>query len=360
MKFSPHQLLFVLILSLGISNHVLLLPHLLKIAKRDSWICILIGYAILIAWGFLLHLIMKKNEKQKLSSWLKERTNGIISGFIILLFFIYIVVSGTFTFYDFVQTIDIYFLPLTPVWVIAISFLLLCISIAYYNLKTIVYMSVILLPFVWILGIFVALGTLEEKNYSYIFPILSQGTGPIVEGTLIFLGGSVDLLLILLLQQHANKSFSFFTIFMLITLLAVLTLGPALGSIASFGPNVAAELRFPAFEQWRLIIIGQYVSHLDFLAVFQLLSGSTLRIALFLFLIYDIFDVQSNVVKKTILFVYSIILAVVSIYPISDIWVTQTLRYYVYPSSIIFGGGITLVLLAVSYLLKKKGVDESI
>ncbi|MGO4889468.1 endospore germination permease [Anaerobacillus sp. MEB173] len=360
MKFSRLQLFFVLILALGISNHVLLLPHLLKAAKRDAWVCILIGYVILILWGFLLHLILKKNGKQKLSLWLKERTNVPFSAFIILLFIVYIGLSGVITFYDFIQTIHIYFLPLTSIWVIVVFFLILCVVAAYSNLKTIVYMSAILLPFVWVLGHFVAIATLGGKNYSYIFPIMTQGTAPLIEGTMIVLAGSVDLLLLLLLQQHVNKTFTFTNIFILISILMGLVLGPAIGSISSFGPNVVAQLRFPAFEQWRLLMLGEHFSHLDFLAVFQLLSGSTIRVALFLFLLYDIFENQSTVVKRTTLILYSILLAVLSIYPISDIWVTTALRYYFYPSALIFGVIITLIFIVVSYLPQKRGVDESL
>lgn len=47
-----------------------------------------------------------------------------------------------------------------------------------------------------------------------------------------------------------------------------------MGAISAFGPNVAATLRFPPLEQWRLITLGNYITHLDFLAVFQLLAGS--------------------------------------------------------------------------------------
>lgn len=360
MKFTRLQLMFVLILSLGVSNHVLLLPHLLKAAKRDAWVCVLIAYVILLFWGWLLYLIMKRNGPQKLSSWLKSRTNGIFSNFIIFAFFIYISLSGLIAFDDFIKKMNLYFLPLTPIWILVISYLLLCVAAAFYNLKTIVYMSTILLPFVWLLGHFVAFATIQDKDYSYLFPIFTQGIGPIVDGTMIILGASVDLLLLLLLQQHVNKSFNYFSIFILITILMGLVLGPTLGSISAFGPNVAALIRFPAFEQWRLVMLGEYFSRVDFLAVFQLLSGETVRVALFLYLLYDILENHSRAVKITLLTLYSIILASFTIYPVSDIWMTTVLRFYFYPAVLIFGITITLILIVISYLPQKKGLKESI
>ncbi|MDE5412769.1 endospore germination permease [Alkalihalobacterium chitinilyticum] len=360
MKFSRLQLMFVLILTLGISNHVLLLPHLLKTAKRDAWVCVIIAYFILIFWGWLIHLIIKKNGKEKLSSWLKYRTNSFTSGVITLLLFIYIAVSGIITFEDFIKKVHIYFLPLTPTWILVFTFLLLCIGAAFYNLKTIVYMSTVLLPFVWLLGHFVAVATLPEKDYAYLFPLFTHGIGPILEGIVIVLGGSVDILILLLLQHHVKKSFNFLSIFILITILMGLVLGPAFGSISAFGPNVAALIRFPAFEQWRLVMLGEYFSHLDFLAIFQLLSGATLRIALFLFLIYDLFDNLSTFKQRTTLILYSILLAMFSIYPTSDIWMTTVLRNYFYPVALTFGVTLTLVLVVFSYLPQRKNVGESV
>lgn len=57
------QLFFVLILFIGISNHVLILPHLLTNGQRDAWICVLVSYGFLTLWGFILYLIKKKFSK---------------------------------------------------------------------------------------------------------------------------------------------------------------------------------------------------------------------------------------------------------------------------------------------------------
>ncbi|WP_449539710.1 hypothetical protein [Ferdinandcohnia sp. Marseille-Q9671] len=60
MQFSRTQLFFVLILFIGISNHVLIMPHLLTTGKRDAWICALVAYVFIQFWGYILNLIMKK------------------------------------------------------------------------------------------------------------------------------------------------------------------------------------------------------------------------------------------------------------------------------------------------------------
>ncbi|WP_233443811.1 hypothetical protein [Halalkalibacterium halodurans] len=144
----------------------------------------------------------------------------------------------------------------------------------------------------------------------------------------------------------------------LITLLMGLSLGPTIGSIAAFGPEVAAQMRFPAFEQWRLVVLGEHFSHVDFLAVFQLLSGVTIRIALFSFLLYDTLDFKSIHFKKLILSIYTLVLGVVALLPISDIWVETVIRMYLYPVAFIIGFSLSFLLLLISYLPQRKGLGN--
>lgn len=357
--FSRLQMFFVLTLFIGISNHVLIMPHLLTTGKRDAWVCALIAYFFLLLWGFLIFLIMKRNqERQRLYDWVKARTGKMISRLIMAFLFLYVLTISGISFYDLIQSVNIYFLPQTPSFVVMLPFLLICAFSAYSGMKSIVYMSAVLLPIVWLLGYFVAFFTMQEKDYSYIFPILVEGYGPLIKGIIVILGGSADFLILLMIQHHMKKSFSFFNLFILITTLTGLILGPTLGVISSFGPTVAADMRFPAFEQWRLITLGEYVSHVDFLAVFQLLSGVVIRVSLGLYLLLDCLKMRSNRKKIILLVVVSLALAIVTTVPTSDMWVQIMIGRVFYPiafiSSIIF----TFALLLISYLPIKRGYQD--
>lgn len=360
MQFSRTQLFFVLILFIGISNHVLIMPHLLTTGKRDAWICVLVSYGFLLFWGFILHLIMKKNQQRLyLYDWIKARAGVIISRIFICILVAYVFAISAISFYDLVQSINIYFLPRTPSFVVMLPFLLISAWSAYSGLKSIVSVSAILLPFVWMLGIFVAWFTMNEKDYSYLFPILVDGYDPVIKGTIIILGGSADLLVLLLLQHHLKKSFSFLHLFFLITILAGLILGPTMGSLSSFGPAVASDMRFPAFEQWRLITLGEYISHVDFLAVFQLLSGEIIRVSLGLYLLADM--VKSHTMpsrKKHVFAIFAILLGLLTLVPLSDMWVQTIIGRYFYPVAFISAVFISLALLIISHLPMKKGIQN--
>ncbi|MDF2856213.1 MAG: gerXB [Neobacillus sp.] len=336
------------------------MPHLLAAGKRDAWVCVLVSYAFLMFWGFILYLIMKKNqERLRLYEWIKMRAGGVISHFFISVIAAYIFAISAISFYDLIQSINIYFLPRTSSFVVMLPFLLLSAWSACSGLKSIVYVSAVLLPFVWMLGIFVALLTTSDKDYSYLFPILVDGYHPVVKGTIIILGGSADLLVLLLLQHHLKKSFTLFNIFVLITILVGLILGPTMGSLSSFGPAVSSGMRFPAFEQWRLITLGEYLSHVDFLAVFQLLSGEIIRVSLGLYLLADMVKGYSSTSKKKHVFaVSSLLLGLFPLIPLSDIWMQTIIGKYFYPAALICSVLISLALLIIGYLPIKKGIQH--
>ena len=359
--FSRTQLAFVLILFIGISNHVLIMPHLLATGKRDAWVCALLGYVFLLLWGYILYLIMKKNDQRLcLSDWIKSRAGGLTSRFFITYFWVYVFAITAISFYDLMQSINIYFLPRTPSFFVMLPFLLICIWASYSSLKSIVYISAILLPIVSMFGIFVATFTLPEKDYSYLFPVLVEGYQPVVKGTITILGGGTDFLVLLLLQHHVKKSFTKGNLFVLITFLVILILGPTMGSLSSFGPAVSSDMRFPAFEQWRLIKLGNYISHVDFLAVFQLLSGELIRVAMGLYLLSDMVKGHMQSAKKKHIFtVASISLGLLTLIPLSDIWVQTLIGRYFYPAAFISGFFISIALFIISYLPRKKGTQQT-
>lgn len=48
------------------------------------------------------------------------------------------------------------------------------------------------------------------------------------------------------------------------------------------------------YEQWRLVKLGNYIEHVDFLSVFQWLAGASIRISLSQFLLTDLFPFQKT------------------------------------------------------------------
>ncbi|WBX78723.1 endospore germination permease [Virgibacillus salarius] len=353
MKFSRLQIFLLLVMFIGISNHVILLPHLLEVAKRDAWIASIIAYFIITVWALFLRRIINKLKQQHLQKWLNVRTGKLISTIIIISISIYILLIAIIAFNDLINTVQIYFLPRTSIWIIAIPFIIICIWAASANLKTIVYSALLLLPFVMVLGYFVAIATFIEKDYSFLFPIFTKGEEPVLKGIMMVLGANIDFIILFLLQDQMKKQYSYLGLISLITVLTILILGPTLGSIASFGPYIASKMRFPAFEQWRLVMIGQHVSHLDYFAVFQLLSGVFIRLSLCFYLLWNIWNKPSTKLKWTIIGVIIMTLMVVTAPQNSDIWIQKFTQDYFYYGALIFGVCLTLILVLIGIFSNK-------
>ncbi|GGH20876.1 hypothetical protein GCM10008013_18480 [Paenibacillus segetis] len=146
--------------------------------------------------------------------------------------------------------------------------------------------------------------------------------------------GFVEVIMLFFLQHHIRSRLSYLSFLIMILLLIGLTMGPIIGAIVEFGPDEADKLRFPAYEEWRLLTIGRYIEHLDFFSVYQWFSGAFLRISLTMFLILDIFQIQSRKVKMLVLGCIFLIIVVVTEIPFGDQLFLKILSSYVLPFSL--------------------------
>lgn len=100
--------------------------------------------------------------------------------------------------------------------------------------------------------------------------------------------------------------------------------------------------------------LGEYISHVDFLAVFQFLSGELIRVSLGLFLLADMMKGLSTSNKKHVYSVSTLLLGLITIIPLSDIWVQTIVGRYFYPTALISAVLISLALLIIGLLPTRK------
>src|SRR5690606_15365783 len=129
------------------------------------------------------------------------------------------------------------------------------------------------------------IANIEHKDYSLLFPIFEHGfTSDILVSVVYLLGCFAEITLLLLLQHHLKKPIKLWQLIAFVLFIIMLAFGPTVGAIAEFGPVESAKQRFPAYEQWKLIKIGMYIEHLDFLSVYQWFTGTFIRSTISLYL----------------------------------------------------------------------------
>lgn len=340
-QISISQLFFIFLLSTGLSNHVLIIPLIIDAAGRDSWISVIVGYLLSIPLLLLLWSITKQIKTSSFFELLEAKYSHTLRNIIALLLLVFLTLTGFITVKETVSwTHDTYLLN-TPMLVVAFSILATSLYIAG-EIRVIAICAGIIFPFVIAFGIFVAVGTIPDKDYSLILPVLVENDWvDVMKGSLFILGSTAEIFILVLIQHHITKKVTFRHLLFLTFFLFILTIGPLLGSMAIFGPVEAGSIKYPAFLQWRILSIGQYFNHLDFLSIFQWLSGSFIRLALILYLIKETFRFKKPIIVQIIVCILYIVLILV---PISDQQLYMFLTKYYYLGTSIFATSMTLFI----------------
>jgi spore germination protein KB len=325
----------IVILAVGLMNHVMVIPPLLQEAKRDAWISVLASILPFLGWTTLLYWIMRKTRQQAIFLWLTQHYGTAVCTAYRMFFAIYLFLIVVMTLKETTMWTHSSYLPKTPEWALSITLVMLCCFAAQFGIQAIAIASGILLPFVIIFGDFVMSANLPQKNYLLLTPVFENGFGPVIHGSLYIGGGLVELMIILLFQHQLKTNVRLWSFYLLACFLVVLILGPVIGAITEFGPVEAAELRYPAYEEWRLVTIGKYIRHLDFLSIYQWLSGAFARISASMYLLIDLLTVsKKNKQSAAWLWIFGIVVVILVQLPISDMQYLAFLKDYYLPGSL--------------------------
>lgn len=355
-KISLIDVYFIMLLSLGITNHVVLIPLLLQKAGRDAWMGTLLTIILHIGWVYILFFIMKRTRQQSIFAWFKDSFGSVIGWLFVSLTTIYFFWMTMVIIRETTTWIRVTYLPSTPKTVISLTIMLLCVYVANNGIRSIAIISGILLPIVWVLGHFVAVSNLQYKDYSLLTPLFVDGYTPMLKSMLVAGGGFMEMIVLIYLQHHMKRRMKYLSIVILSILLGGLTLGPLMGAIAAFGPVPAMESRYPAYEQWMLVTITKYITHVDFLALYQWISGTLIRISLFLFIMAD--GIPFKKPKRRLWYVLGVGVAtsIISMIPVIDRQIELFVLGKYSPSYLVFLSALTLLIaIAVTFRANTKG-----
>lgn len=317
-KISILETYFILLLALGITNHVILIPLLLQTAGRDAWMGVILTTVLQLVWLYIFYIIIKRTNQKSITLWFKERFGSIVGWIFLIITTCYFFIMALVMLRETTTWIKVTYLPQTPKFFVSIVVVLLCVYVTYNGIRSIAIISGILLPFVWILGHFVAVTNLQYKDYSLLTPLFVDGYTPMLHSMIVAGGGFMELIILIFIQHHISRKVSYLALAILAILLAGLTLGPLMGAIANFGPIQAMQARYPAFDQWMLVTITKYITHIDFLALYQWISGALIRISLFLFMITDSISFKKSKSKLLFLLILGSLLSGLSLIPVID------------------------------------------
>ncbi|GIO05262.1 hypothetical protein J31TS6_12900 [Brevibacillus reuszeri] len=343
-KIGIGQAIMMIMLTVGITNHVTVIPLLLSKAGRDSWVSVLLTAIPYILWAILLAFINRRLKQQPLAVWITRNSSKLVSYIILTPILLILYVMALVSLIDTQTWTTVNYLPRTPEWVTALALIVFCMIAAHRGIAPLGITAGMLLPAVAILGFFVAFGNVPKKDYSLLLPLFQHGYTPMLHGMLYAAGGFVELFVLLLLQHHVRAPLRLTHFLILVFIIIILTISPLTGAIAEFGPIESTRQRFPAFEQWRLLTIGKDIENMEFFAIYQWLSGSFVRISLCFILICELLQLRSYSKRwALLLFLGGSLIAITSL-PFSDMQFVTFLSKMYYPLYL-------AVILALSLIL---------
>lgn len=341
--------------SIGLVNHVTIIPALLSASGRDAWIAVIFTFFVVTLWSFTAYYVIKGTNRENIYVWLKKHYGKPVAygfGFVIVVYLLSLVAV---TLKDMIDWTYMTYLNKTPPFLLYTLFLLLCWFIGKTNLRTIAIANAVLLPVIIVLGFFVSYSNMRLKDYSLLTPILENGFYPVIQGMVYSAAGLVEIFLIIFIQHRIKGKIKFRFFVIVVFLLAGLTLGPATGGIATFGAEEITKQRFPAFQQWRLVSLGRFVEHVDFFSIYQWLSGAFIRISLALYVIGDLFAIPQGKKRELMLGVFCILVLIVLTFPFSDIEFLYFLSFFYLPASLILIVSLSVIFVLLTVVARRKG-----
>lgn len=337
---------------IGILNHVLVIPMVLDASLRDAWISILLTSVIYFIWIPFVYYIHRKTAGQPIIDWLRNNYSRSISYFILLLMIIYLILMSFVTIKD-TLTFTTFYYTQTPKIVFVLMFLVVCLYNIYGGIRSVVITSAILLPFVFVFGFFVMTTNFQYKDYTLLQPFLENGIGSVLRGMIYPAVGFSELILVLFFQHYLPAKIKWYQLYLIAIVLIILTLSPVMGAIIEFGPVVSSLQRYPAFEQWRIVSIGKYIEHMDFLSIYQWFVGTFIRLSMMGVLVAELLPIKSKKTKKIAIFFIGLIIFNGIYLPLSDSTTYSILYNYFFPISFVLLMIIFMILWVLTLISPK-------
>ncbi|MGN7166096.1 GerAB/ArcD/ProY family transporter [Paenibacillus cellulositrophicus] len=350
LKARLSQGFMIILLSIGMMNHVFIIPFLLQSSGRDAWISVCLSVLPLAAVTGMTYFVAKQLGSRSVNDWLSQEY-GIASVFLLrVLMTAFLFMICYYTLFDTVGWAKITFLPATPLFATTVILTVLCLYAAMMGFKPIAISAGILLPFVILLGFFIMFVNFQNKDYSQLLPILSRGWGPVFSGLVNSCAGSFEIVLYLFIQPKLAKGARAWQLFVLAFVLVGLTIGPLIGAITIFDPYEAARQNYPAYEEWRVATIGRYIAQTDFFSIYQWLSGTFIRISLSLYLLVDIWNIKKKLYRNLSYVAAAVLMVLACMTVPNSTWFAKLLKQVYLPISAAFLAGLILVLFVLALI----------
>ncbi|WP_107948273.1 GerAB/ArcD/ProY family transporter [Lysinibacillus parviboronicapiens] len=294
-SIQPIHIYCLLFLSVSFLAQFMLTPTIISEVERASWLSAIVSLLPFLVFAIVISRIASTLKTSSLPQFISRYYNKPLYGIVIALYVVYILFSTFMTLKFTMIWIDENFAFEYPYFINVLLFILLCFYGSQKGIKTIAIQSFTIGSIYILLFALLNIGNSVNHEYQLLLPINHTSISSTLIGVMYMCIGILEVgFLLFVVLGHAQEKVKFKGIIALSTLLLLLTFITITSTIAEFGLFIAQRMTFPVNEQWKVLSFGKYLTRLDSLSVFHILSISFIRISLFMYILSSFFKKNRN------------------------------------------------------------------
>lgn len=305
--------------------------NILRLARQDAWISILVGTILgLIPFGLFLY-ISNRYPNDTIFSLNKKLFGNCIGKIINAILTFGVAISVVVTFYNLIGFISSQYLNRTPTLAIAIMFLLAITYILTKGITIIARTHVVLLYFGILLFLFAGFGLLREADFDNLKPILEFGWLPVLKGGMSYITFNILPLFVLssipkndvFQTKHYNRNIIITYFISSATLLATIFL-----IVSVFGPHLALLYQYPEYHSLKLISLSGFITRVEGIIALHWLFDLFAFIVIGLYFVLQFFKDDwklTDKVSNPAIYIFSIVL----IFAVEHIFKNNTIANFI-------------------------------
>lgn len=193
---------------------------------------------------------------------------------------IYLLASTASVMRQFEENVVTTVLPMTPLLVVGVLFIVVVWYLAYCGLEGIARVSVILLPILVLGLVAVCLMTANWWRPALLLPFWGSGVLSVAGGALRYVSIFTNVLLLCIIYPHAQNQGAFRSVGVISILLSAALLG-AFSAVFHmvFAPTQAVHMSFHLYQLARMIYLGRFFQRMESVFVFLWVASAVIRMA---------------------------------------------------------------------------------
>jgi len=359
-KLDPRVFAITIIVALFEFETFTFAKGVVKFAKQDAWISVLLGGLLALTGTYLLIKLGERFPKENFFQFNKKIWGKPLAFIIAAAYLVYWLGYIVILYKDSSMATEFFFLRRTPTLIPMVLFAGVALWLAVYGLTSIVRFFQIFVWFLLLPLIFVSILFLSAVDLKHFFPIMSHGIMPIIKGAVYYAGALQGLEVILFLMPFICDTKRTVKPALIGTgTVFLITFAHITGAVGILGVERVQREVYPGVATMTIPEIpGMVGDRYEFFLTLPWIIGVFTTIALFTYLVSDGFSQIFNIKYKKAIVIAVSLLVITGAFLIPNLAWESKLRENLNFVTFSFVYILPIITLIIAAIRKKRGINE--